>query len=218
MRQWNAARPIAVKTALALVLTGALAACGQQAAEGEPAAPEAAAEEPAAVEPASATVGWQEYTFDDLKLAKSFPAEPTRADITYWEWPHTDREPEVVGEAPGVTLSATANDIDYIVTVVPRPDMLNMSASMVGECAYLTEESGVEQKNTFTEINNGNRSVYGHQVVVDLHDMSGRMHNGCYFENGNFYIFSATVKTANGNPDAPEAQEFVTSGRFLDVQ
>ena len=208
-----------VGAVLALVLTGSLAACGEQPAEGE-AANTPAAEEPAAAEPApapvSVTAGWQEYTFDDLKLAKRFPAEPVRAEGTYWEWPHTDREPEVVMEGPATTLTASAGNIDYVVTVAPRPERMNMGASMMGECAYLTEESGVEQRNLSAEIDNGNRTVYGHQVTVDLHDMSARMTNGCYYENGNFYIFSATVRPENANPDAPEAVEFATSGRFID--
>jgi hypothetical protein len=91
-----------------------------------------------------------------------------------------------------------------------------MGASVMGECAYLTEESGVETENTFIEIDNGDRMVYGHQVSVDRHDGMGRMHNGCFFENGTFYLFSATVHPEHGDLDAEEAQDFVTSGRFLD--
>ncbi len=96
------------------------------------------------------------------------------------------------------------------------PDRAHMGASIMGECAYLSEESGVEQKNTFVRIDNGNRTVYGHQVVVDRNDDMGRMHNGCFFENGTFYRFSATVNPAHGDPDALDAQEFATSGRFID--
>jgi len=201
-----ALRAAALRTALAFVAAGTLAACGGE---------QPAAEAPAAEAPAGAAA-WQEFTFDDLKLAKRFPVEPTRTEGTYWAWPHTDREPEVVMEGPATFLTATADNIQYDVTVAPRPERMNMGASMMGECAYLTEESGVEQRNLGAQIDNGNRTVYGHQVTVDLHDMSGRMTNGCWYENGNFYIFSATVLTGHPNPDAPEAVEFATSGRFID--
>ena len=113
-------------------------------------------------------------------------------------------------------LSASADNIDYQVTIVPLEERADMGASIMGECAYLTEESGVEQKNTFIRVDNGNRTVYGHQVVVDRHDDLGRMHNGCFFENATFYLFSATVRPEHGDLDAPEAQDFITSGRFLD--
>ena len=196
-------------TALVLTMTGALSACGQ-------AADTADAEGPPPAAPAqTGAAAWEEFSYPDLKLAKRFPVEPTRTEGTYWDWPLTDREPEVAGEAPATILTASADNIDYEVTVVPLPERTHMGASIVGECAYLTEESGVEQKNTYVEIA-GDRPVFGHQVVVDRHDNMGRMHNGCFFENGIFYLFSATVRPEHGNPDAEEAQAFITSGRFLD--
>jgi len=201
MRRSNAA-----KAAMALIAAGALAACGQPSNQttGE-AAPEVAG------------AGWQEYEFEDIALAKRFPVEPTRSEGIYWDWPMTvDRDPEVVGEAPSTILSASADNIDYEVTVVSLPDKIHMGASIMGECAYLTEESGIEQKNTFVRVDNGNRTVYGHQVVVDRHDGVGRMHNGCFFENGIFYLFSVTVRPEHGDLDAQEAQEFITNGRFMD--
>ena len=201
MRRTNAAA-----ITMALITAGVLAACGQ------PSETEMAADDT----PGADGAIWQEYAFDDLKLAIRFPVEPTRSEGIYWEWPMTDREPEVVGEAPSIILSASDDNIDYELTVVPLPDLVHMGASIMGECAYLTEESGIEQKNTFISIDNGNRTVYGHQVVVDRHDEMGRMHNGCFYENGTFYIFSATVRQEHGDLDAPEAQEFITSGRFMD--
>lgn len=206
MRQSNAGL-----TALVLILAGTLSACGQSAdsemtgAENNP--------QPM---PASGAAAWEEFSYPDLKLAKRFPAEPTRTEGTYWQWPLTDREPEVAGEAPSTILSVSADNIDYEVTVVPLPDRVVMGASIMGECAYLTEESGVEQKNTFVEIDNGDRPVYGHQVVVDRNDGMGRLYNGCYFENGTFYRFSATVHPEHGDLDAEEAEQFITSGHFLD--
>jgi hypothetical protein len=192
---------------MALIAAGVLAACGQ------PSDTQTAGEDT----PGADAGNWQEYAFDDLKLAKRFPVAPARSEGIYWEWPLTeDRDPEVAGEAPSTILSASADNIDYEVTVVPLPDLVHMGASIMGECAYLTEESGVEQKNTFISIDNGNRTVYGHQVVVDRHDAMGRMHNGCFYENGTFYLFSATVRPEHGDPDAQEAQEFITSGRFID--
>jgi hypothetical protein len=194
----------AATAALLLVVAGAISACGDTADT-----------ETAGVDESAG--GWQEFTYADLKLAKNFPAEPTRTEGVYWDWPLTeDRDPEVAGEAPSTILSASADNIDYEVTVVPLPDRAHMGASVMGECAYLTEESGVETKNNFIEIDNGDRMVYGHQVSVDRHDGMGRMHNGCFFENGTFYLFSATVHPEHGDLDAEEAQEFVTSGQFLD--
>jgi hypothetical protein len=202
MRHSNAAI-----TALFFIAAGALMGCEQSADEGASDTPPM---------PAAGAAGWQEYTYADLKLAKAFPTEPSRTEGTYWEWPLTDREPEVAGEAPDTVLSASADNIDYSVTVVPLPERAFMGASIMGECAYLTEESGVEQKNTFIELDNGNRPVYGHQVVVDRHDGMGRLYNGCYFENGIFYIFSATVHPEHGSLDSEEAEQFVTNARFLD--
>lgn len=201
-------RTNAVAKTMALIAVGALAACSQSS------------DTQMTEEDASGADGmaWQEYVFDDLKIAKRFPAPPTRSEGVYWTWPLTppDRDPEVAGESPSIVLAASADNIDYEVTVVPLPDRMHMGASVMGECAYLTEESGIEQKNTFVRIDNGSRTVYGHQVVVDRNDDMGRMHNGCFFENGTFYKFSATVRQAHGDPDAQEAQEFVASGRFLD--
>jgi len=200
----------AASTALVLILTGALSACGESATtEASDAGADAAAMAEAGPD------AWQEYSFPDLKLAKRFPVEPTRMEGTYWDWPLTEREPEVAGEAPSVILSASADNIDYEVTVVPLPDRAHMGASIMGECAYLTEESGVEQKNTSIEIQGGDHPVYGHQVVVDRHDGMGRLYNGCYFENGTFYLFSATVRPEHGGLEAREAEDFVTSGGFL---
>lgn len=203
MRRTNAA-----KSTMALIAAGLLAACGQTSDT------QMTSDDASGVDEA----GWQEYLFDDLQLAKHFPAEPTRSEGVYWTWPlpPPDRDPEVAGESPSIILSASADNIDYEVTVVPLPDRAHMGASIMGECAFLSEESGTEQKNTYVRIDNGNRTVYGHQVVVDRSDDVGRMHNGCFFENGTFYRFSATVHPAHGNPDAPEAQEFATSGRFID--
>ena len=201
-------RTNAVVKTLAIIAAGTLAACGQSS------------DTQVAGDDVSGTDGtaWQEYVFEDLKIAKRFPAPPTRSEGVYWTWPLTpeDRDPEVAGESPSVILSASADNIDYEVTIVPLPDRVAMGASIMGECAYLTEESGTEQKNTFVRIDNGNRTVYGHQVVVDRSDDMGRMHNGCFFENGTFYRFSATVRQAHGDPDAQEAQDFVASGRFID--
>jgi len=203
MRRTNAAVKI-----VALISVGALAACSQSS------------DTQVTDENASEADGmaWQEYEFDDLKIAKRFPAEPVRSESVYWTWPLTpeDRDPEVAGESPSIILSASADNIDYEVTVVPLPDRVQMGASIMGECIYLTEESGTEQKNTFVRIDNGDRPVYGHQVVVDRSDDMGRMHNGCFFENGTLYKFSATVHQAHGDLDASEAQDFVTSGRFID--
>lgn len=198
----------AVKKTIALLAVGALAACGQ------PTDTQMAGDEA----PGSDGPTWQEYVFNDLQLAKRFPSEPTRSEGIYWTWPLTppDRDPEVAGESPSIILSASADNIDYEVTVVPLSDHVHMGASIMGECAYLSEESGVEQKNTFIRIDNGNRTVYGHQVVVDRNDEVGRMHNGCFYENGTFYRFSATVHHTHGDLDASEAQEFITTGRFID--
>jgi hypothetical protein len=205
MRQSNTAAAI-----MTLIAVGTLAACGQSS--------EQAAETDAPEMPEPTGANWQEFTFVDLKIAKRFPSEPTRTEGTYWEWPLTgdDRDPEVAGEAPSTMLTASVDYIDYEVTIVPLSNRVGMGASIMGECAYLTEESGVEQKNTFVQIDNGNRTVYGHQVVVDRHDDLGRMHNGCFFENGTFYLFSATVHQEHGDLDAPEAQAFITNARFID--
>jgi hypothetical protein len=209
MRRSNAAMANAAMVILALIGLGGLAACGQSSEQA------AGADAPAAR--GAVEANWQEFSFEDLGLAKSFPVEPTRSEGIYWDWPLTeDRDPEVAGEAPSVMLSASADNIDYQVTIVPLEERADMGASIMGECAYLTEESGVEQKNTFIRVDNGNRTVYGHQVVVDRHDDLGRMHNGCFFENATFYLFSATVRPEHGDLDAPEAQDFITSGRFLD--
>ncbi len=203
MRRKNAA-----VVTVTLMMAGMLVACGQSS-DTQMTGDEV---------PAPDDTAWQEYTFDDLRLAKGFPVEPTRSEGIYWTWPLTppDRDPEVAGESPSTILSASADNIDYEVTVVPLPDRAHMGASVMGECAYLTEESGVEQRNTFVSIDNGDRTVYGHQVVVDRSDEIGRMHNGCFFENGTFYRFSATVRHEHGDLDAEEAQEFATSGRFID--
>ena len=202
MRRTNAAA-----ITMAILAAGVLAACGQ------PTDTQIVGDDT----PGADGTNWQEYAFDDLRLTKRFPAEPTRTEGIYWEWPlTTDREPEVAGEAPSTILSASFDNIDYEVTVVPLPELVHMGASIMGECAYLTEESGTEQKNTFISIDNGNRTVYGHQVVVDRNDEMGRMHNGCFYENGTFYIFTAIVHQEHGDLDAQEAQEFVTSGRFID--
>ena len=204
MRRLNA-----TKLTIALLAVGALVSCGQPG--------EQAAENDAPAMPAAIGSDWPDFTFNDLKLAKRFPVEPTRSEGTYWDWPLTeDRDPEVAGEAPSTILSASADNIDYQVTVVPRADRVNMGASIMGECVYLTEESGVEQKNTFIRIENGDRTVYGHQVVVDRRDEMGRMYNGCFFENGIFYLFSATVRPEHGNPEAPEAEAFISNARFID--
>jgi hypothetical protein len=205
MRRSNTAAAITV-----LIVGGALAACGQSSEQG------AEPNVPLLLEPVEAN--WQEFTFVDLKIIKRFPLEPTRSEGIYWEWPLTgdDRDPEVAGESPSTKLTASVDYIDYEMTVVPLLDRVGMGASIMGECAYLTEESGVEQKNTFVQIDNGNRSVYGHQVVVDRNDDLGRMHNGCFFENGSFYLFSAIVHQEHGDLNAPEAQAFITNARFID--
>ena len=81
MRRSNAAMANAAMVILALIGLGGLAACGQSSEQA------AGADAPAAR--GAVEANWQEFSFEDLGLAKSFPVEPTRSEGIYWDWPLT---------------------------------------------------------------------------------------------------------------------------------
>ena len=169
--------------------------------------------------PAAQTGGAEaapETVFEEYGVAVRFPAEPAMSTSTYFDFPYTQRDVEVAdGSPPSTIYSATQDNIDYSLTVIPVPDKAERGASIMGECIYLTEDSGIDLGVASLTAGAPDRTVYGLHIAVDLRDNQGRLVTSCFYENGILYKLEAHVLPAHGNLDAPEAVEFIKSARFL---
>lgn len=155
-----------------------------------------------------AAAAWQQYVYKDLGLGAYFPGPPKREAGKYTSprW----------GSAPATIFSTTVDDILYRITVAEFQDRVDVSATLMGECAFLAEDSGKEIANMTTRIGTQKNGVYGRLVTVDLAGNKGRAQTACLFHKGRLYKVEAIVLPAHGDPGAPEAIRF-TNAVSLDV-
>lgn len=153
-----------------------------------------------------ASAAWVEHKYEDLGIVKEFPGEPKRETVEY--------KTPVAGTAQATRLSMSADNIDYVLTVVPLKDKLEASASIMGECVFMAEDEGEPLANMTTRIEPGAKAVYGRLVSVDLADKKGRRQTACLFTKGNLYIVQATVRPEHGQMNAPQAIRFTNSMSF----
>ena len=164
-----------------------------------------------------ASAAWQEYIYEDLGIAKAFPAEPERAEGIY-ETPEFARDIlRVAGVNRAAThLTAELENIVYRMSVVDISDNIEESINIFGECILLAEQSGLVISNIHLGVGltGGRPTVFGRVVTVDLEGDRGRVRTACLVNNAKLYRTEAHVLPEHGTLDPPEVERFMTTLRF----
>jgi hypothetical protein len=159
----------------------------------------------------SARAQWREFSYPELGVAISFPAQPTRASRRY--------ETQVVGADPASAevLTVTHETIVYTLTVVDlrAPEHVAKSANILAECVFLAEAEGQPLVNVAQHAPDGSpQPVHGRAVSVDTANTAGRKETACFYTRGRLYKIEALVPIGYGEPDTPLALMFTESIRF----
>ena len=98
---------------------------------------------------------WEEYRYeaDDLAMLKEWPGEPVREMIEY--------STPVIGTASAEQLVYQEDNIIYRMTVVMLPHLVEVGASIFGECVAMAEAEGTPLANMTARVEPGARAVYG---------------------------------------------------------
>ena len=151
---------------------------------------------------------WEEYRYeaDDLAMLKEWPGEPVREMIEY--------STPVIGTASAEQLVYQEDNIIYRMTVVMLPHLVEVGASVFGECVAMAEAEGTPLANMTARVEPGARAVYGRLVSVDLNDNGGRAQTACFFTKGKLYKIEAIILPEHGQPNSSQAIRFTNSLSF----
>nr|TFG55417.1 MAG: hypothetical protein E4H34_00550 [Hyphomicrobiales bacterium] len=164
-----------------------------------------------------ASAAWQEYIYEDLGIAKSFPAKPVRTEGLYETPEFATDNLRVAGlDRPAVHFTTELDNIHYRMSVVDISDIIDDAINVFGECILLAEQSGgvISNIHLGVGLTGGRPTVFGRLVTVDLPGGRGRMRTACLVNNGKLYRTEAIVRPEHGNLDAPEVERFMTTQRF----
>jgi hypothetical protein len=151
---------------------------------------------------------WEEHRYeaDDLAMLKEWPGEPERESIEY--------STPVIGTAPAEQLVYEEDNIIYRMTVVMLPHLVELGASVSGECVAMAEAEGSPLANMTARVEPGARAIYGRLVSVDLNDNGGRAQTACFFTKGKLYKIEAIILPEHGQPNSSQAIRFTNSLSF----
>jgi hypothetical protein len=164
-----------------------------------------------------ASAAWQEYIYEDLGIAKSFPGEPVRTEGVYETPALAIDNLRVAGlNRPATHFAAELDNIVYRMSVVDISDIPEEGINVFGECILLAEQSGEVISNIHLGVGltGGRPTVFGRIITVDLKDGSGRMRTACLVNNGKLYRTEAFTRPEHGTLDPPEVERFMTTQRF----
>jgi hypothetical protein len=153
---------------------------------------------------------WNEYVFEELGIAKQFPAPPKETRETY-QTPQTGRA------VPARVLSVELDNILYrmLVADLSTPDLIEKSAQLYAECIARAEQEGKVIAAMPQRVEDGTPyDVYGQLTSVELAGNAGRKQTNCFYTKGRLYRIEALVRPAHGQPTAPETIRFTSSFRF----
>lgn len=156
-----------------------------------------------------AHAAWKEYVYEDLGIAKYFPAEPKMAKGT---WGQGIRLP-LSKIVPDTTLTAMDNGVTYKVTVVDFTSRPTEGANIMGEAFSSLAAKGTVVTQGFPRLDLGANSVYGLVLVVD--EKSGNhTSSAVFFNKGRLYVVQAIVpKDSPGRFDSGIGR-FIETVRF----
>jgi hypothetical protein len=156
------------------------------------------------IAPASA---WTEYKYEDLGVAKEFPAEPKVATGTY--------KTVVAGAAPSHIFTVDEPDSKYSMIVVDLMDKVDSGSTIQGECVAMAEEAGkATVANMPARVEPGKAAIYGRIVSEDMKDGSRQL-TECFYTKGRLYKIAATILPSNSDfPNSAEGVRFINSLRF----
>ncbi len=164
-----------------------------------------------------ASAAWQEYIYEDLGIAKAFPAEPVRTEGLY-ETPELARDNlRVAGtDRAAIHLTAELDNIVYRMSVVDISDIIEESINVFGECILLAEQSGEVISNIHLGVGltGGRPTVFGRYLTIDPRRNGGRTRIACLVNNGKLYRTEAHVRPEHGTLDPPMVERFMTTQRF----
>lgn len=158
-----------------------------------------------------ASAAWAEYMYEDLGIAKEFPAEPNVENDIY--------ETSVAGSGtvPSVILSVEQDDVLYMMTVADMraPEYIMRGANLLSECITRAEQEGDLRAKMPQRVEDGvGYRVYGHMTSVDLFDNQGRKQTNCFVTKGRLFKIEVIVRPAHGQPNSSLAIRFSSSLRF----
>jgi hypothetical protein len=161
--------------------------------------------------PVQAEAAWAEYMYEDLGIAKEFPAEPNVENGIY--------ETSVAGSGtvPSVIFSVEQDDVLYMMTVADMraPEYIMRGANLLSECVYRAEQEGDIRAKMPQRVEDGvGYRVYGHMTSVDLFDNQGRKQTNCFVTKGRLFKIEVIVRPAHGQPNSSLAIRFSSSLRF----
>ena len=162
----------------------------------------------AAATPAGAQ--WQEFVYEELGIAKQFPAPPQETRESY-QTPRTGRG------VPARVLSVERDNILYrmLVADMTAPDLVAKSALLYAECIQRAEQEGTVIASMPQRVEDGTPfRVYGQLTSVALAGNGGRKQTNCFYTKGRLFVIEALVRAAHGNMNAPEAIRFTSSFHF----
>jgi hypothetical protein len=164
-----------------------------------------------------ASAAWQEYIYEDLGIAKWFPAEPVRTEGLYETPQFATDNLRVAGlDRPAIHFTAELDNIVYRMSVVDISDIAEDSINVFGECILLAEQSGeiISNIHLGVGLTGGRPTVFGRLVTVDLPEDRGRMLTACLVNNTKLYRTEAYIRPEHGIMESSEVERFMTTQRF----
>lgn len=156
-----------------------------------------------------AEAAWKEYVFEDLAIAKYFPAEPKRETGT---WGQGIRLP-LAKIVPATILTAEDGGVIYKLTIADFAERAAEGANIMGEAFYTMGNKGTVVSQGFPRLDLGANSVYGLVLIVD--EKSGdRATSAVFFNKGKLYLIQAIVPKDSPGRNSPGVARFVETVRF----
>jgi len=153
-----------------------------------------------------AHAAWKEYVYEDLGIAKYFPAEPK---MDHGMWGQGIRLP-LSKIVPDTTLTAEDSGVTYKVTVVDFSSRAAEGANIMGEAFSSLADKGTIVSQGFPRLDLGANSVYGLVLTVD-EKAGNRATSGVFFNKGKLYVVQAIV------PKDSPARFDAGIGRFMET-
>jgi hypothetical protein len=149
---------------------------------------------------------WKKYIVKELGFAFWAPGKIETGIGTY--------RGAIAGPQQTQTFKLTANDIEYVLTVVPfKPGQVN-SADVLGERTFTFQQHGKLVVDHWARVETGKNQVFGRKLAVELPEGKGRTLGAFYFTKDKLFSLEATVLPANGDYESSTPVRFIDSIEF----